>query len=133
MGIGCSNGENRAVEAAKQAIQSPLLETSIEGAKGVLLNITGGPNLGLFEVNEAAELVSQSADPDANIIFGAVIDEDLKDEIRITVIATGFSGDKPRKVISERAETKDRDSLFGDYEGIDLDIPTFLRKNKSIK
>ncbi len=133
MGRGCSNGENRAVEAAKQAIQSPLLETSIEGAKGVLLNITGGPNLGLFEVNEAAELVSQSADPDANIIFGAVIDEDLKDEIRITVIATGFSGDKPRKVISERAETKDRDSLFGDYEGIDLDIPTFLRKNKSIK
>jgi len=133
MGIGCSNGENRAVEAAKQAIQSPLLETSIDGAKGVLLNITGGPNLGLFEVNEAAELVSQSADPDANIIFGAVIDEDLKDEIRITVIATGFSGDKPRKVISERAETKDRDSLFGDYEGIDLDIPTFLRKNKSIK
>ena len=133
MGIGCSNGENRAVEAAKQAIQSPLLETSIEGAKGVLLNITGGPNLGLFEVNEAAELVSQSADPDANIIFGAVIDEDLKDEIRITVIATGFSGDKPKKVISERAETKDRDSLFGDYEGIDLDIPTFLRKNKSIK
>jgi cell division protein FtsZ len=133
MGIGCSNGENRAVEAAKQAIQSPLLETSIEGAKGVLLNITGGPNLGLFEVNEAAELVSQSADPDANIIFGAVIDENLKDEIRITVIATGFSGDKPKKAISERAETKDRDSMFGDYEGIDLDIPTFLRKSKSIK
>ncbi|HZX47529.1 MAG TPA: cell division protein FtsZ [Clostridia bacterium] len=133
MGIGCSNGENRAVEAAKQAIQSPLLETSIEGAKGVLLNITGGPNLGLFEVNEAAELVSQTADPDANIIFGAVIDENLKDEIRITVIATGFSGDKPKKVISEKAETKDRDSMFGDYEGIDLDIPTFLRKSKSIK
>ena len=97
MGIGCSNGENRAVEAAKQAIQSPLLETSIEGAKGVLLNITGGPNLGLFEVNEAAELVSQSADPDANIIFGAVIDEDLKDEIRITVIATGSAVTSPGK------------------------------------
>lgn len=133
MGIGCSNGENRATEAAKLAIQSPLLETSIEGAKGVLLNITGGPNLGLFEVNEAAELVSQSADPDANIIFGAVIDEDLKDEIRITVIATGFSGDKPIKPIKEKDKKKDRDSLFGDYEGIDLDIPTFLRKNKNVK
>ncbi|MGI6703070.1 MAG: cell division protein FtsZ [Clostridia bacterium] len=134
MGIGYSNGENRATEAAKLAIHSPLLETSIEGAKGVLLNITGGPNLGLFEVNEAAELVSQSADPEANIIFGAVIDENLKDEIRITVIATGFSGDKPQKPLRERDDKKkDKDSLFGDYEGIDLDIPTFLRKNKSVK
>lgn len=133
MGIGCSNGENRATEAAKQAIQSPLLETSIEGAKGVLLNITGGPNLGLFEVNEAAELVAQSADPDANIIFGAVIDEDLKDEIRITVIATGFSNEKPKKVIREMEGKKSKDSLFGDYDGIDLEIPTFLRKNKNVK
>jgi len=134
MGIGCSNGENRAAEAAKQAIQSPLLETSIEGAKGVLLNITGGPNLGLFEVNEAAELVSQSADPDANIIFGAVIDENLKDEIQITVIATGFSNDKPKRPVKEKEEKRERDNLFGDYEeGIDLEIPTFLRKNKSIK
>jgi cell division protein FtsZ len=133
MGIGCSNGENRATEAARQAIQSPLLETSIEGAKGVLLNITGGPNLGLFEVNEAAELVSQSADPDANIIFGAVIDENLKDEIRITVIATGFSGDKPKKATKEKEEQKNKEGMFGDYEGVDLDIPTFLRKNKNVK
>jgi cell division protein FtsZ len=133
MGIGCSNGENRATEAARQAIQSPLLETSIEGAKGVLLNITGGPNLGLFEVNEAAELVAQSADPDANIIFGAVIDENLKDEIRITVIATGFSGDKPKKALKEKEESKNKEGIFGDYEGVDLDIPTFLRKNKNVK
>lgn len=133
MGIGCSNGENRAAEAAMQAIQSPLLETSIEGATGVLLNITGGPNLGVFEVNEAAELVSQSADADANIIFGAVIDENLKDEMRITVIATGFSGDKPKKTMKGKGNERAKDSLFGDYEGIDLDIPTFLRKSKNIK
>jgi len=90
MGVGRASGENRAVEAAKQAVHSPLLETSINGSKGVLLNITGGSDLGLFEVNEAAELVSEAADPDANIIFGAVIDESLKDEIKVTVIATGF-------------------------------------------
>lgn len=90
MGIGRASGENRAEEAAKQAIHSPLLETSIEGARGVLLNITGGPDLGLLEVNAAAELVQKAADPEANIIFGAVINEELKDEILITVVATGF-------------------------------------------
>lgn len=90
MGIGSARGESRATEAAKVAISSPLLETSIEGARGVLLNITGGPDLGLFEVNEAAEIISQAADPDANIIFGAVVDENLEDEVRVTVIATGF-------------------------------------------
>ena len=90
MGIGKAAGENRAREAAQMAIQSPLLETTINGSKGVLLNITGGTDLGLFEINEAAELVSEAADSDANIIFGAVIDDDMKDEIRITVIATGF-------------------------------------------
>ncbi|MBK5251203.1 MAG: cell division protein FtsZ [Peptostreptococcaceae bacterium] len=90
MGIGKASGEDRAKEAARMAIQSPLLETTINGSKGVLLNITGGADLGLFEINEAAELVSEAADPDANIIFGAVIDDDMKDEIRITVIATGF-------------------------------------------
>ena len=90
MGIGKGTGDNKAEEAAKQAISSPLLETSIEGAKGVLLNITGGPDLGLQEVNLAAELIQNSADPEANIIFGAVIDENLKDEMLITVIATGF-------------------------------------------
>ena len=96
MGIGKGSGDNRATEAAKQAISSPLLETSIEGAKGVLLNITGGANLGLLEVNEAAELISSVADPEANIIFGAVIDEKLQDEIRITVIATGFEKAKEK-------------------------------------
>ncbi|HAZ37072.1 MAG TPA: cell division protein FtsZ, partial [Clostridiaceae bacterium] len=90
MGVGRASGENRAVEAAKKAIQSPLLETTINGSTGVLLNITGGSDLTLFEVNEAADQVKQAADPDANIIFGAVINEDLKDEIVITVIATGF-------------------------------------------
>lgn len=125
MGVGRANGENRATEAAKQAIQSPLLETSINGAKGVLLNITGGANLGLFEVNEAAEIVSQAADPDANIIFGAVIDEDLKDEIRITVIATGFSiaNAKPTKEEPKEEETDSQTSEV-------LDIPTFLRKKR---
>jgi len=91
MGIGKASGENRATEAARQAIHSPLLETTINGSLGVLLNITGGNSLGLHEVTEAAEIVSESAHEDANIIFGAVIDETLKDEIRITVIATGFS------------------------------------------
>ncbi|GAA0105647.1 cell division protein FtsZ [Paraclostridium sordellii] len=90
MGMGKSQGENRAIEAATQAIQSPLLETSIKGAKGVLLNITGGANLGLFEINEASTLVQESCDSEANIIFGATIKEDLKDDLVITVIATGF-------------------------------------------
>jgi len=90
MGIGNATGENRAIEAAREAIQSPLLETSIRGAKGVLLNITGGSNLGLLEINEASTLVQESCDPEANIIFGASIREDLGEEIRITVIATGF-------------------------------------------
>ncbi len=134
MGIGKASGENRATEAAKQAIHSPLLETSIQGAKGVLLNITGGSNLGLFEVNEAAELVAQAADPDANIIFGAVIDEDLKDEIRITVIATGFENQKPGAI---KASQLDRDAGFHKHKEEehlpiqdDLDIPTFLRKKR---
>ena len=90
MGIGRASGENRAEDAAKQAIQSPLLETSIEGANGVIINITGGPDVGLHEANVAAELVQRSADPEANIIFGTVTDDSLEDEIIITVIATGF-------------------------------------------
>jgi len=90
MGIGQASGEDRAVKAAEQAISSPLLEASIEGAKGVLLSLTGSSSMGLFEVNEAAEIISQAADPDANVIFGAVIDESLGDAVRVTVIATGF-------------------------------------------
>ena len=91
MGIGTACGEKRASEAAKQAVESPLLETSINGAKGILMNITGGPDLSLLEVNEAAELIQDTADPEANIIFGADIDESMGDAIRITVIATGFA------------------------------------------
>ncbi|MDD3838968.1 MAG: cell division protein FtsZ [Clostridia bacterium] len=127
MGIGKASGENRAMDAAKLAIQSPLLETSIQGAKGVLLNITGGDNLGLFEVNEAAELVAEAADNDANIIFGAVIDEQLKDEIRITVIATGFDQD----TVSHDNERVDRAVKKAINDLDDLDIPTFLRKNRN--
>jgi cell division protein FtsZ len=123
MGIGKGSGEGRAVEAAKQAISSPLLETSIEGAKGVLLNITGGANLGLLEINEAAELISSVADPEANIIFGAVIDEKLQDEIIITVIATGFDKVKEPSLDIEEFEV-------GTFMDEDLDIPAFLRRNR---
>ncbi|SHE38381.1 cell division protein FtsZ [Caldanaerobius fijiensis DSM 17918] len=134
MGIGIASGENRAKEAAKQAIQSPLLETSIEGAKGVLLNITGGPNLSLFEVNEAAEFIYEAADPDANIIFGAVIDENLQDEIKITVIATGFEKKGTTETVAKKTEnlqgTASKQNVHVDVESIDLDrldIPAFLR------
>ena len=106
MGIGTACGEKRASEAAKQAVESPLLETSIDGAKGILINITGGPDLSLLEVNEAAELIQQSADPDANIIFGADIDESMGDALRITVIATGF--DK-----ADVAKAKEQPLVFG--------------------
>lgn len=120
MGIGIAKGENRAVTAARNAISSPLLETSIEGAKGVLLNITGGEGLGLFEVNEAAEIIAEAADPEANIIFGAVIDEKLKDEIRVTVIATGF--DQPKeKTVEEKISLKN-------FPADDWTIPEFLRR-----
>ncbi|WP_408010899.1 cell division protein FtsZ [Pseudalkalibacillus sp. A8] len=96
MGIGVAAGENRATDAAKKAISSPLLETSIDGAKGVLMNITGGSNLSLYEVNEAADIVSSASDEDVNMIFGSVINEDLKDEILVTVIATGFDDSQPQ-------------------------------------
>src|SRR6188472_228647 len=92
MGIGAASGESRAAEAARTAVSSPLLESSIDGATGILLSITGGPELGLFEVNEAAEVVTSAADANANVIFGAVIDEAMGEEIRVTVIATGFGG-----------------------------------------
>ncbi|OLN33425.1 cell division protein FtsZ [Desulfosporosinus metallidurans] len=129
MGIGLATGENRAGDAARKAISSPLLETSIEGAKGVLLNITGGSNLTLFEVNEAAGIIAEAADPEANIIFGAVIDENLKEEIRVTVIATGFDqhwagfgpaqGKVQENVIKPVAATE-----------VDVDIPEFLRRRR---
>src|SRR3989449_1121380 len=97
MGIGSASGENRAAEAARTAVSSPLLEASIEGATGILLNVTGGPNIGLFEVNEAAEVVTGAADQNANVIFGAVIDDGLTDEVRVTVIATGFGPERYRR------------------------------------
>ena len=98
MGIGSARGDDRAVAAARLAISSPLLEASIDGARGVLLSISGGSDLGLFEINEAARLVSESAHPEANIIFGAVIDDALGDEVRVTVIAAGFDGGLPKQV-----------------------------------
>ncbi len=127
MGIGSSSGDNRAVESARAAISSPLLETSIEGARGVLLNITGGTSLGLFEVNEAAEIIAQAADPEANIIFGAVVDERMEEEVRVTVIATGFDQkqfikQQKQKAVDERPESKS----FTTQD--DLDIPAFLRR-----
>jgi cell division protein FtsZ len=103
MGIGSARGENRARQAAEIAIASPLLEASMDGAHGVLLSIQGGSDLGLFEINEAASLVAESAHPDANIIFGAVIDDTLGDEVKVTVIAAGFdSGQLPYKKVEVR-------------------------------
>ena len=98
MGIGSARGENRATRAAESAIASPLLEASIDGAHGVLLSIAGGSDLGLFEISEAAELVAASAHPDANIIYGTVIDDALGDEVRVTVIAAGFESGEPTKI-----------------------------------
>src|ERR687896_324062 len=97
MGIGTASGENRAAEAARTAVSSPLLEQSVDGATGILLNITGGSGLGLFEVNEAAEVITSASDAHANVIFGAVIDESLDDEVRVTVIATGFGHRQKRR------------------------------------
>ena len=122
MGIGASRGENRAAEAARSAVSSPLLESSIDGATGILLNITGGPEIGLFEVNEAAEVVTSAADPNANIIFGAVIDEAMGDEVRVTVIATGFGGQRRRR----RSETQTGAGTGRGDEA--LEVPAFLRE-----
>jgi cell division protein FtsZ len=139
MGIGHGKGENRAVDAAKAAIQSPLLETSIEGAKGIIINITGGLNLSLFEVNEVAEIVGAAADPEVNLIFGSSIDEGMKDDIKVTVIATGFDH-KPMTMKPSRltpttptspSVPREKDSssrpFINQPAGDELDIPTFLR------
>ena len=143
MGIGRASGENRAEDAAKQAVQSPLLETSIEGARGVIINITGGTNLGLHEVNTAAELIQRSVDPEANIIFGAVIDESLDEDILVTVIATGFENDRnplssgtPVGDIIDKAWDRKLNSIpmstDSSNSSDNLDIPSFLRKNKEM-
>ena len=143
MGIGFASGENKAEDAAKQAIQSPLLETTIEGARGVIINVTGGIDLGLQEVNTAAELIQRSVDPEANIIFGTVVDESMNDEIQITVIATGFEdqnevsngGKRADNIISKTWGDKKINSIPSSQDlnnsQNDLDIPSFLRKNKN--
>ncbi|ANE47376.1 cell division protein FtsZ [Paenibacillus swuensis] len=153
MGIGQANGENRAAEAAKKAIMSPLLETSIDGARGVIMNITGGANLSLYEVNEAAEIVISASDPDVNMIFGAIIDDNMKEDIKVTVIATGFEHKpytsihrKPNVVQGSQqqpqAENEEaRTAVPGakpSYNSSNpsisqdqLDIPTFLRNRRN--
>ena len=143
MGIGSASGENRAEDAAKQAIQSPMLETSIEGARGIIINITGGSDMGLHEANTAAELVQRSADPEANIIFGTVIDESMGDELQITVIATGFEKEEDRRpgsqyenIVADAWRKRNSNTITtnpssNDSNG-DLDIPTILRKNKGL-
>src|SRR5438876_1888366 len=134
MGIGSANGESRASEAAKLAISSPLLEESVEGATGVLLNITGGRDLGLFEVNDAAEIIQNAADANANIIFGAVIDESMADDVRVTVIGTGFDhrpgraarrDTRARRDRGPRIDERQRSSL--EISDEEIDVPPFLR------
>ena len=138
MGIGSARGEDRATQAAEKAVSSPLLEAGIDGAHGVLLSVSGGSDLGLFEISEAARLVSDAAHPEANIIFGAVIDDTLGDEVRVTVIAAGFEGGEPpvRKVAAPVRSTdatgdipavqQPKAAVFADSDD-DLDVPDFLR------
>ena len=143
MGIGIGTGDNRAAEAARMAVSSPLLEAAIDGATGILLNITAGSDIGLFEVNEAAEVVTSAADANANVIFGAVIDESLGNQVRITVIATGFGPKKgrPRRDVarepfgrgpdrpsSERNRPESTSTSFDIPKDV-LDVPSFLRDN----
>src|SRR6266511_920324 len=138
MGIGSASGENRAAEAARAAVSSPLLEASIEGATGILLNITGGPDIGLFEVNEAAEVVTSAADANANVIFGAVIDDSKSEEVTVTVIATGFGtrrrrprrGELPPLPGGEEPPLPREPREQRPFEGPDdLDVPSFLRED----
>ena len=158
LGDGIASGESRAIKAAQNAINSPLIETSIEGANGILLNISGGPDLKLFEVNQAAEIVRNASSPNANFIFGAVIDESMSDKVKVTIIATGFESDKIQKMKTVDGVKKEKEvekklfefekDIFAvkdkkeDFKKISdddfrslgeddyLDIPTFLRKNK---
>ncbi|MGQ9627189.1 MAG: cell division protein FtsZ [Anaerolineae bacterium] len=135
MAVGQASGENRAVEAAQQAISSSLLDITIDGARGILFNVTGGPNLTLHEVSAAAEIVRRTAHPDVNLIFGAVIDPDMEDEIRITVIATGFdsstSGQRKLRVAEkETVPSRIREFPVPAFDRDNLDIPAFLRKRR---
>lgn len=149
MGIGTGSGDNRAAAAARSAISSPLLEVSIEGAKGILFNIIGGPDLSMSEVNEAAEIISQAADPDANVIFGATIDEEFGDQIKISVIGTGFDehrqtlrrfasvgagAEKKAPLAAGGADGDSRGKLVGGNGELkpddEFDIPAFLRQGR---
>ena len=135
MGIGTAAGENRAAEAARNAVSSPLLESSIEGATGILLNITGGSEIGLFEVNEAAEVVTGAADQNANVIFGAVIDDGMRDDIRVVVIATGFGTQRRRRrregALEAPTPTAAATADTGGFEVSEeaLEVPSFLRES----
>jgi len=137
MGIGFGSGEGRAASAARAAIASPLLEISIEGAKGILFNIIGGPDVSMFEVDEAAKIISSAADSDANIIFGASIDEDMVDQVKITVIATGFAEDRVRAVETKEAleslpavatATEGDGSAESGEADDQFDVPAFMRQ-----
>ena len=128
IGIGVGSGENRAVEAAKQAVSSPLLETSINGATDAIINVTGGSSLTLFEVEEAAEVIRTAANTDINTIFGAVINENLTDEVIVTVIATGF--EEPSEPLYHSFNSTKKEDMYkeeDDYNDNDLDIPPFIR------
>ena len=134
MGIGVARGDNRAVEAARAAISSPLLEQTLDGATGILLNVTGGPDLGLAEVDEAAEVVRAAADSNANVIFGAAIDEGMGEDVRVTAIATGFGAraarrrrDTPVATVSSERERPPFDAPS--VRDVELDIPSFLRED----
>ena len=128
MGIGVATGENRAADAAKMAINSPLLETSIDGAKGILLNISGSSELGIFEVNEAAQIISDAADPDANIIFGSVIDESLGDKVQVTVVATGFGNNAKSVPEFGKTTTTSRPASTTNTNSGIPDIPVFMKR-----
>ena len=136
MGIGMARGEGRATAAANAAVSSPLLETTLDGATGILLNITGPSDIGLFEVNEAAEVVTSHADPNANVIFGAVIDESLGEDVRVTVIATGFGRDGRgagaveaggRRRARRRSRPAELRSAARSVDDAEIDIPSFLQ------
>jgi cell division protein FtsZ len=137
MGIGSARGDDRAVVAAEMAISSPLLEASIDGAHGVLMNISGGSDLGLFEINEAAQLVADAAHPESNIIFGAVIDDALGDEVRVTVIAAGFDGGAPRHRAQEMRRAPARDPKPSEHdETVDLvaaEEPAHVRVQEPVR
>jgi cell division protein FtsZ len=148
MAVGTGSGDDRAMQAAEQAMASPMLDVTIDGAKGILFNVTGGSDLSLFEINQAASIIRESAHPDVNLIFGAVIDETLGDEIRITVIATGFDHSMPmvrsmgrpvskpttsgslRRETTPVSDQPKPSSTEPPYRVNDIDVPAFLRKKR---